>query len=69
MSIPGYDLEDLDDKLIELMEQRDPEELLTTEELRRYERGDSLLDLLDGEEIDALIRQTERTEAGNQRRS
>jgi hypothetical protein len=61
MSIPGYDLEDLDDKLIELMEQHDPEELLTTEELRRYERGDSLLDLLDGEEIDALIRPDENS--------
>jgi hypothetical protein len=56
MSIPGYDLEDLDDKLIELMEQRDPEELLTKEKRLRYERGDSLLDLLNSEEIDALIR-------------
>ena len=59
MSIPGYDLDDLDDKLIELVEQRGPEELLTGDELQRYERGDSLLDILDGEEISALIRSSE----------
>lgn len=59
MSIPGYDLGDLDDKLIELVEQRGPEELLAEDELQRYERGDSPLDILDGEEIDVLLRSSE----------
>jgi hypothetical protein len=61
MSIPGYDLDDLDDRLTELVERHGPEELLTEDELQRYEQGDSLLDLLDGEEINALIRSSEST--------
>lgn len=59
MSIPGYDLDDLDDRLIELVEQRGPEELLTENKLQRYERGDRLLDILDGDEINALVRSSE----------
>lgn len=57
MPVGGYDPEDLDDTLSELMNKtgRDPSNWLTDEELRQWEDGESLVDLLDEDDIHALL--------------
>jgi len=58
MPVGGYDPEDLDDKLSDLMDAtgRDPSNWLTDEEIAAWEDGESLLDLLDEADIHELLR-------------
>ncbi len=60
MAIPGYDLDDLDDDLQARIDEQDVEEYLTDEELTRLGEGESLLDLLDEDDLDRLIEGRER---------
>ncbi|WP_158058003.1 hypothetical protein [Halorussus halophilus] len=55
MPVSGYDPDDLDDKLVELMADRDVSNWLTAEEQREYEQGANLVDLLDDEDIHDLL--------------
>lgn len=55
MPIPGYDPDDLDETLDERLAERDQSEYLTPEEQQRYEDGESLVDLLDTDEILELL--------------
>lgn len=55
MTIPGYDPADLDDALESRLSERDVEAFLTDEERRRYEEGESVVDLLDDEDIRHLL--------------
>lgn len=55
MPIGGYDPEDLDEELEGLMADRDPSNWLTDEELREYEEGRSLVELLDEDDIRELL--------------
>ena len=58
MPVGGYDPEDLDDKLSDLMDAkgRDPSNWLTDDEIRRWNDGESLVDLLDEDDIRDLLR-------------
>ncbi|WP_135826420.1 hypothetical protein [Halorussus ruber] len=58
MPVGGYDPEDLDNTLSELMEAkgRDPSNWLTDDEIAAWEDGESLVDLLDEEDIHELLR-------------
>ena len=55
MPISGYDPDDLDDALGNLLSRSDVEEFLTDDEIDRWESGESLLDLLDDEELERLL--------------
>ncbi|WP_439028056.1 hypothetical protein [Haloarchaeobius sp. DT45] len=55
MPIPGYDLDDLDDDLRERIEEKQLEEILSEEDRKRLEDGESLLDILSEEEIERLL--------------
>ncbi|WP_135827896.1 hypothetical protein [Halorussus halobius] len=57
MPVGGYDPEDLDDKLSDLMDAdgRDPSNWLTDAERREWEQGGSLVDLLDEDDIRDLL--------------
>jgi hypothetical protein len=57
MPVGGYDPEDLDDALEERMtaKKRDPSNWLTDDELARWKDGESLLDLLDEDDIHELL--------------
>ncbi|WP_267641435.1 hypothetical protein [Haloarchaeobius amylolyticus] len=55
MPVPGYDLDDLDDDLRERIEEKKLEEILTDEDRRRLEEGESLLDVLSDEKIEQLL--------------
>lgn len=68
MPVSGYDPEDLDDALAERMEAegRDPSEWLTDEELREWEDGASLVDLLDEEDIHELLGDDETAGGGDE---
>ena len=57
MPVGGYDPEDLDDKLADLMDAkgRDPSNWLTDDEIAAWEEGESLLELLDEEDIHELL--------------
>ena len=57
MPVGGYDPEDLDDTLEGLMNatRRDPSNWLTDEELAAWEDGESLVDLLDEDDIHELL--------------
>lgn len=54
MVIPGYDLDDLDDNLRERIDERKLDDLLTDEDRERLEGGESLLDVLDEDDIDRI---------------
>jgi hypothetical protein len=56
MPVPGYDLEDLDRLLKRRLGDRPLEEVLSAEEFRRYESGESLVDALDEETITRLLK-------------
>ena len=55
MPVPGYDPEDLDDELEARLTDGELRERLTDDEFRRYENGESLVELLDSEEIERLL--------------
>ncbi|AFK21471.1 hypothetical protein E6P09_16175 (plasmid) [Haloferax mediterranei ATCC 33500] len=55
MVIPGYDPEDLNDRLEELLSERDRETYLTPEEQAQYEAGENLVDLLSTDDIRDLL--------------
>ncbi|NEU57813.1 hypothetical protein [Halorussus sp. MSC15.2] len=61
MPVGGYDPEDLDEKLSDLLDEtgRDPSNWLTAEEIAAWENGESLVDLLSEEDIRELL-QAER---------
>ena len=62
MVIPGYDPDDLEDALETQLNREGKGEYLTEEEQRRFESGESLVDLLDEEDIRRLL----ESEPGNQ---
>lgn len=64
MPVPGYDPEDLDETLRARLDESDPEEYLTPAERERYENGASPLDLLDEDDIERLLGETEPTAEG-----
>ena len=64
MPVSGYDPDDLDDKLVELMDGRDLSNWLSPEERREYEQGENLVDLLDDEEIHELLSKDDGDPAG-----
>jgi hypothetical protein len=55
MPVPGYDPEDLDGVLLERLGDREPADVLTADELARYESGENLIDLLDDETVADLL--------------
>jgi hypothetical protein len=55
MPVSGYDPDDIDEDLAGRLEDREIEEFLTDEEVERWESGESLLDLLDEDDIDRLL--------------
>jgi len=55
MVIPGYDQEQLDDNLRERLAEWAITQLLTEDEQERLAEGESLLDLLDQEDIDRIM--------------
>jgi hypothetical protein len=55
MPVSGYDPDDIDEDLAARLEDREIEEFLTDEEVERWESGESLLDLLDEDDIDRLL--------------
>jgi hypothetical protein len=66
MPVGGYDPEDLDETLSELIDAkgREPSNWLTAEELARWEDGESLVDLLDEEDIRALLQKDDEVASG-----
>jgi len=52
MPVPGYDPEDIDEELEAELTESEVRERLNDEEFERYENGESLFELLDGEQID-----------------
>lgn len=60
MPVPGYDPEDLDDVLETKLTRQQKQAYLTDEEWATYRSGDvSLIDLLDDEEIEGLLADTD----------
>jgi hypothetical protein len=59
MPVGGYDPEDLDDTLSALMDDRDPSNWLTDEEIREWEQGENLVDLLDEDDIHELLQKSD----------
>lgn len=57
MPVPGYDPDDLDNELAERLTEDEIRERLSDEEFRRYENGESLVELLDSGEIEALVQE------------
>lgn len=64
MPVSGYDPDDVDDKLVELMADRDLSNWLTPDERREYENGTNLVDLLDGDDIHELLAGDDGDSAG-----
>ncbi|SFR66280.1 hypothetical protein [Halogeometricum limi] len=58
MSIPGYDLDELDDRLETALAGRDLDRYLTADERARYAAGADLVDLLSGSDIRDILRLT-----------
>lgn len=54
MPVSGYDPDDLEDRLAELLAEHDRTNFLTDEEYERFEAGERLLDILDAEDIERL---------------
>lgn len=55
MPVPGYDPDDVDDTLERMLEDHEISEFLSDDELRQWEGGESLVDLLDEDDIDRLL--------------
>ncbi|WP_435194537.1 hypothetical protein [Natronomonas sp. EA1] len=56
MPIAGYDPADVDERLRELLEEWNAEELLSPEQERRLEAGESLLEVLTTDQLRELVR-------------
>jgi hypothetical protein len=54
MVIPGYDLDDLDENLRERIDERKLDDVLSDDDRARLESGESLLDVLDDDDIDRV---------------
>ncbi|MFC5969949.1 hypothetical protein ACFPYI_01260 [Halomarina salina] len=55
MSIPGYDPADLDRIILARLDEDDLGTVLSPEQLRRYEAGEDLVDVLSEEEIRDVV--------------
>lgn len=55
MPVPGYDPEDLDAELEGLLSEEKIRARLSDEEYHQYENGESLVELLDSDELDELL--------------
>jgi hypothetical protein len=55
MPVPGYDPDDLDEALERKLADRDVSEFLTEAERVQWKDGESLVDLLDEDDIDRLL--------------
>lgn len=55
MPVPGYDPEDIDEELEAELTEGEVRERLSDEEFERYENGESLFELLEGEQIDEIL--------------
>jgi hypothetical protein len=54
MVIPGYDLDDLNENLRERIDERKLDDVLTDEDHARLDAGESLLDVLDDDDIERV---------------
>jgi len=54
MVIPGYDLDDLDDNLRERIDEKKLDDVLTDDDRARLDAGESLLDVLDDDDIERV---------------
>jgi hypothetical protein len=52
--IPGYDLDDLNENLRERIDERKLDDVLTDEDHARLDAGESLLDVLDDDDIERV---------------
>lgn len=64
MVIPGYDPDDLEQRLEELLDEYG-DDLLSAEDRRRVESGESILDVLDSDDIERLLDKERRKPAGS----
>lgn len=55
MPVSGYDPDDLEELLAERLDSHDPGTFLTDDQRRRLDEGESLLDVLDSDEIERLV--------------
>lgn len=55
MPVSGYDPDDIDDALERMLEDREVEDFLSEDERRQWESGESLVDLLDEDDIRKLL--------------
>lgn len=55
MSVPGYDPADVDRLVLSRLDEDDLGTVLTAEQLRRYEAGEDLVDVLSDEELHELL--------------
>ncbi|SEO39948.1 hypothetical protein SAMN04487948_102239 [Halogranum amylolyticum] len=55
MPISGYDPDDLEQTLAERLAEHGHEEFLTDAEQKRVKAGESLVDVLDGDDIERLL--------------
>ena len=62
MVIPGYDPDDIDERLEELLSEHELDEYLTAEERTRYDEGANLVDLLSGDDIRDLLGENPKTD-------
>jgi hypothetical protein len=65
MVIPGYDPDDLDEVLTVMVEREGPENYLDQDERARWEDGESLLDLLQEDDVERLVRKAPDDIASN----
>jgi hypothetical protein len=56
MVIPGYDLDDLDENLRERIDESKLDDVLDEDDKARLDAGESLLDILDDEDIDRITK-------------
>lgn len=61
MPISGYDPDDLEQTLADRLAEHGHEEFLTDEEYERVNAGESLVDVLDSEDIERLLALDDRT--------
>jgi hypothetical protein len=60
MPIPGYDPDDLEQTLADLLAEHGHDDFLTEDEYERVTAGESLVDVLDSDDIERLLALDER---------